>query len=93
MQPLPSNIFIVAACNPHRGNSLAIHTKGDDIEQQKYQEGSKTEKWFKGSYYVQKLHPTLRFLLWNYGQLDAGQEADYVNAKMIMINKHFEMLV
>ena len=42
---------------------------------------------------MQKLHPTLRFLLWDYGQLDAGQEADYVNAKMIMINKHFEMLV
>ena len=42
---------------------------------------------------MQKLHPTLRFLLWNYGQLDAGQEADYINAKMIMTNKQFEKFV
>jgi hypothetical protein len=24
-EPIPENIFIVAACNPHRGNSLAVH--------------------------------------------------------------------
>ena len=42
---------------------------------------------------MQKLHPTLKFLLWNYGQLDAGQEADYINAKMTMINKDFKELV
>lgn len=25
IQPIPENVFIVAACNPHRGNSLASH--------------------------------------------------------------------
>ena len=25
LQPIPLNIFIVAACNPHRGNSLAFN--------------------------------------------------------------------
>ena len=24
-QPIPDNVFIVAACNPHRGNSLVSH--------------------------------------------------------------------
>ena len=92
MQPLPSNIFIVAACNPHRGDSLAVHAN-KDVKGHEYQEDQKTDTWFKGSYYVQKLHPTLRFLLWNYGQLDAGQEADYTNAKMAMINIDFKVLV
>lgn len=72
-QPIPDNVFIVAACNPHRGNSLASHSdKG---------------MWVRGSYYVRRLHPTLRFLMWDYGSLDEHQERDYINAKMRMLNK------
>jgi len=66
-------VFVVAACNPHRGNSLSSHSPKDT--------------WVRGSYYVRQLHPTLQFLMWDYGSLDKGQERDYINAKMKMLNK------
>ena len=67
-------MFIVAACNPHRGNSLATHIDSKD-------------KWMRGSYYVRRLHPTLRYLMWDYGSLDSSQERDYINSKMKMLNR------
>ena len=73
VQAIPENIFIVAACNPHRGNSLAFLKDPDS-------------NWMRGTYNVQSLHPTLRFLLWDYGSLDADQEKDYINEKMKMTN-------
>jgi len=77
MQAIPTNVFIIAACNPHRGDSLAVcgETSGD------------TESWVKGTYYAHKLHPTLRFLMWDYGSLNQHQELEYVHAKMAMLNK------
>ena len=66
-------MFIVAACNPHRGNSLACHNQ--------------KETWVRGSYYVRQLHPTLRFLMWDYGSLSEDQEREYINAKMKMRNR------
>ena len=72
LQPIPDNVFIVAACNPHRGNSLASHCQ-------------KTT-WVRGSYYVRQLHPTLRFLMWDYGSLDKNQERNYIIAKMKLLN-------
>ena len=42
--------------------------------------------WFRGSYYVHRLHPTLKFLMWNYGSLNDKQESDYIKAKMKMVN-------
>ena len=95
-QPLPSNIFLVAACNPHRGNSLDVHGYREDLEvpvQNKHQDGSKVEVWFRGSYCVQKLHPTLKFLMWNYGSLNDEQEADYIKEKMKMVNTDFDKCV
>ena len=74
LQPIPDNVFIVAACNPHRSNSLASH--------------SQKETWVWGSYYVRQLHPTLNFLMWDYGSLDESQERDYINAKMKMLNRN-----
>lgn len=71
-QPIPENVFIVAACNPHRGNSLASHTG---------------ETWVRGNYNVRPLHPTLKFLKWDYGSLDENQERDYIKAKLKMINE------
>lgn len=78
LQPIPDNVFIVAACNPHRGNphhgnSLLSH-------------GGK-EIWVRGTYYVRQLHPTLRFLTWDYGSMDKDQEREYINAKMEMLSK------
>ena len=43
LQPIPNNVFIVAACNPHRGNSLASHRQ--------------KKTWVRGAYYVRQLHP------------------------------------
>ena len=74
LQPLPDNIFIVASCNPHRGDSLAVHIKS-------------AEMWLSPSYYVRQLHPTLEFLKWDYGSLDKSQEHKYIQAKMKMIEK------
>ena len=80
VQPIPENVFIVAACNPHRGNSMAsLGIQGGF--------GIDKEKWVRGTYYVRKLHPTLRFLMWDYGSLDEHQEKEYINAKMRMLNK------
>ena len=73
LQPIPENVFIVAACNPNRGNSLSSH-------------GQK-ETWIRGAYYVRQLHPTLCYLMWDYGSLDEHQERDYINAKMRILNK------
>ena len=68
LQKIPSNVFIVAACNPHRANSLA----------------SQTDNWFVGSYYVRPFHQTLQLLMWNYGSLSIAQEKEYINSKMMM---------
>ncbi len=45
------------------------------------------DKWVRGTYYVRKLHPTLRFFMWDYGSLDESQEKVYINTKMKMLNK------
>lgn len=45
------------------------------------------EIWMRGSYYVRSLHPTLKFLMWDYGSLDEAQERDYINAKLKMLHK------
>ena len=71
-QPIPENMFVVAACNPHRGNSLASHVQ---------------DRWLRGSYYVRPLHPSLQLIMWDYGSLDSAQERDYINAKMKMLHQ------
>ena len=42
---------------------------------------------FRGSYYVQKLPPTLRFLIWDYKALDEPQEREYIRAKVSLLTK------
>ena len=86
LQPIPSNVFIVAACNPHRGNSLAAHGKRSQLLRQRSSSLSKGS-WTRSTYYVRQLHPTLDFLKWDYGSLDEHQEREYINAKMKMLNK------
>ena len=81
-QPLPDNIFLVAACNPRRGNSLVFHEKNKE---------NISKAWVRGSYYVQKLHPTMRFVMWDYGSLNDEQELAYIEAKMVMANEDFNM--
>ena len=74
-QCLPQNVFIIGACNPHRSNSVAMHEKVEESEEC---------DWVKGSYYVHRLHPTVRCLLWNYGAPDEEQEERYIETKMKM---------
>ena len=76
-QPLPTNIFIIAACNPHRGDILS------GIEDH--------ESWIKGTYYVHKLHPTLQLLVWDYGSLNQSQEREYIGVKMKMLNQRMSV--
>ena len=73
-QPIPENIFVIGACNPHRGNSLATVLK--------------KEAWIRGTYYVRQLHPTLQCLMWDYGALGEKQEGEYIAAKMRMSNEY-----
>lgn len=79
IQPLPSNIFVIAACNPHRGDSLAPLAN--------------KESWIRSSYYVRVLHPTLDLLKWDCGALDEPQERDYINAKLKIINQKKEQQI
>ena len=84
---MPENVFIVAACNPHRGNSLAAHASKSFAAHTSKTVKPKKENWTNSMYYVRKLHPTLDFLKWDYGSLDEQQEREYVNTKMKMLNK------
>ena len=86
-QPIPDNVFFVAACNPHRGNSLASHSQASHSQASHSQASHSQETWVRGSYYVRQLHPTVRFLMWDYGSLDEHQERAYINAKMKMLNR------
>jgi hypothetical protein len=73
---VPENVFIVAACNPHRGNSIIL-------EERKAISKVRT----RTTYYVHPLHPTLLHLKWDYGALNEDQELLYVQQKMEMISK------
>ena len=64
---------MIAACNPHRGDSLAAMAQD--------------ETWIRSSYFVRELHPTLDFLKWDYGALDEYQERDYIHAKLRLIEQ------
>ena len=67
----------MAACNPHRGNStFAQASLGPD------------ENWLNSSYYVRQLHPSLKFLMWDYGALSECQELEYIRCKMAIIDKN-----
>ena len=65
-------MFIVASCNPLRGDSTAVLRSMKNV-------------WHKPSYYVRKLHPTINYLKWDYGALNDLQEHHYVTAKMKML--------
>ena len=73
-------MFIIAACNPHRGNSLAALSAAN-----KTGKSRADETWIMDSYYVRKLHPTLDHLMWDYGSLGEDQERQYVLAKVILL--------
>ena len=70
--PIPTNVFLVAACNPHRGSSVPIRSS------------SERDDWILGSYYVRPVPPTLRFLTWDYGALSDSQEFAYIQEKISM---------
>ena len=74
-------MFIIAACNPHRANSLAT------LDDQSSISLSLQETWVRGSYYVQKLPPTLHFLIWDYEALNELQEREYIRAKLLQLNE------
>ena len=53
-----------------------------------HEKGRKSETWVRGSYNVHRLHPTIKFLKWDYGFLDSQQEEDYIKTKMRMIGEN-----
>ena len=68
-EKLPENVFIVAACNPHRSVTATL------------QQDTKLEDWVLGWYYVRQIHPTLTRILWDYGALNEFQEMEYIKQK------------
>ena len=72
MQAIPTNVFIIGAANPHRGDATTL------LE-------SIPELWCRPTYHVQPLHPTLQYLVWDYGSLGHDQEEDYVREKLRMV--------
>ena len=91
MQPIPKNLFIVAACNPHRGNSLAALTVAN-AGKFRIMNDTSDETWIMDSYYVRQLHPTLAHLMWDYGSLGEDQEGQYVQAKVNMFTNQLSKL-
>ena len=81
-QPIPDNVFIVAACNPHRGHSMIAMEKDKPYE-----------SWMRTSYNVHRLHPTIQYLMWNYGALNTEQEEQYIKAKMKMTSHNMIKIV
>ena len=45
-----------------------------------------SETWLKAAYCVQRLHPSLRQLVWDYAALNKSQEKQYISAKMDLLN-------
>ena len=45
------------------------------------------DNWIKGTYYVNKLHPSIQCLIWKYGALDERQEYKYIHEKMSRMNR------
>ena len=73
-EKLPDNVFIVAACNPHRSVTATL------------QQDTKLEDWILGWYYVRQIHPTLTRILWDYGALNEFQEMEYIKQKFAVSN-------
>ena len=68
-------MFIIAACNPLRGDSTAVLRNVKNV-------------WHKPTYYVRELHPTIDYLKWDYGALNDIQEKEYVTEKMTNITNN-----
>lgn len=87
-QNIPRNVFLVAACNPYRGDSLAFLDASEHQQISKALDkpsSSADDSWFRGSYYVRPLHPTMELLMWDYKALDRDQEREYIFAKISLI--------
>ena len=76
---LPKNLFIIAACNPHRGNSVSTIQKPSGNEM--------NEKWFKEHYLVRPLHPSFKHLIWDFGFLESHEEKLYIEAKLMQLKE------
>ena len=74
-------MFIVAASNPYRGNSLTTISSNKTITD------ADSESWFKGSYLVHPMVPSLNLLMWDFGALDADQESDYIDSKLALLDQ------
>lgn len=79
-------MFIVAACNPHRGNSVLLEMNGEAIKSSK-------DDWFRSSYYVRTLPPTLQLIKWNYGALEEVDELEYIREKFKLQNANSSNVV
>ena len=66
-------MFVIAACNPHRGNSVILESDFNEYS------------WARGTYYVKELHPTLKFMMWDFSALTTAEERNYVHLKVDMI--------
>ena len=69
----------MAACNPHRANSISTIIKPTG--------GSGNEKWFRGNYLVRQLHPSFHQIMWDFGYLKKSEEDEYIIAKLEKIEQ------
>eukprot|EP00117_Sycon_ciliatum_P002930 scpid215/ scgid3933/ E3 ubiquitin-protein ligase RNF213 len=72
-EPVPDNVFLVAACNPHRSSSVGVSSYMSHRD------------WMAGSYQVRAIPPSLRCLSWSYGALSGNQEKEYIESKIANI--------
>ena len=76
--PLPTNLFVIAASNPHRSVSAPITNQ------------AKERDWVLGWYHVNQIHPTMELLKWNFGALSDVQENEYIANLMALTASKYE---
>ena len=71
-QQLPENIVIVAACNPARGKIALVGDRREELG----------NEWAIGHYQVHPLPASLEQMKWDYGNLNAEQEKEFIEKRL-----------
>ena len=53
---------------------------------------SDNESWFQGAYYVRPLPPTLEIIKWDFDALSEGDESEYIQEKIKLIDEKFDII-
>ena len=72
---LPSNIVVIAACNPAR--EKLVHLSADNARREEL-----GKEWAMGHYQVHPLPLSIELITWDYGALTKEQEEEFVHKRL-----------